>query len=482
MVAEHGCDVDISKRRLLQADENERVELLRLAHADILRIGAVCERMGMTLCIEDSGYKGRHGWLFFTAEAPAARAILLGQAIIKQAGPPSPDLVWELFPHGKSQRHQCLIKLPLGINKKNNRRCLFLNNDSQPYPDQMRFLSAIRPADTEALNLLPPIAPGTDAQDITYGTQNKIMTAPGLQEMVNRCKILKHLILKARDTNYLTHYERVSLLYTLTFAGKDGNQLLHKVMGYCMNYDRHHTQRYIDTRKESPISCARIMENFFEIAESFCDCKFKLPPRSYPSPVLYLLEAEMDSTSSQPLFAQKLADTQKPAPGKSDSPGQTESETAPEETKKPSVLDFKSIFSEENGDVQADENDAENDATPVQNSENVTSQAITPWNDAGQAPVDEELSQALPAHSEQSEKAPETPSGSENAQTDAWSLFLEYLELNHKINQAGSDLQRVSAALEYLFDALPADTLTTAMGSIRRIQKEGGDCEWELKC
>jgi len=478
-------DVDISKRRLLQAGEKEREVLLGTAHADILRISAVCKQKDAALCIEDSGYKGRHGWLFFTGEVPAARAILLGQAIIKKAGPPSPDMVWELFPHGKSQRSQCLIKLPLGINKKNNRRCLFLNNDNRPYPDQMRFLHAIRPVDAKALNLLPPIMPGTDTQDITYGAKDEIMALPGLQEMANRCKILKHLILKARDTNYLTHYERVCLLYTLTFAGEPGCMLLHKVMGYCLNYDRHHTQRYIDNRKESPISCARIMENFFEIAETFCDCKFKLPPRSYPSPVLYLLEAEMDSASSKPLLGQKNTETPEPAPDESDNPSQVETEPVSEKPEKPSVLDFKSIFSEENGNAPADENDDEKTAILIQNDADEASLAITPWNAAAEVPDDKEqsLEQPTPSvQSEQSEAAVEIPSGSENVKTEAWSLFLEYLELNHKINQAGSDLKRVTAALEHLFDDLPADTLSTEIGSIRRIQKEGCGCEWVLKC
>ena len=77
-------------------------------------------------------------------------------------------------------------------------------------------------------------------------------------------------------------------------------------MAYCINYDFNYTQRQVERRKESPVSCAKLMENFFELAETLpCDCKFQLPPRSYPSPVLYLLETELDEACKTEIFPER---------------------------------------------------------------------------------------------------------------------------------------------------------------------------------
>lgn len=96
-------------------------------------------------------------------------------------------------------------------------------------------------------------------------------------KMFKGCAVLSHLVQKARDTNYLTHYERVVLLYTLTFAGQEGTDFLHKVIGYCINYNQHTTRRFVERRKDSPISCAKIGEYFPElIKEKGCLCKFNL--------------------------------------------------------------------------------------------------------------------------------------------------------------------------------------------------------------
>ena len=142
-------DVDTAKRNILEAKESDLQDFRKKAHQDILRIKTVCEQMSLTLYIEDSGYKGRHGWLFFNKEIPAAMAIQLGRNIMKKAGGPSQGMIWELFPMGKSERHKSQIKLPLGINRKNYRRGLFLNEDGHPVSDQALLLKTIRKNNTD---------------------------------------------------------------------------------------------------------------------------------------------------------------------------------------------------------------------------------------------------------------------------------------------------------------------------------------------
>jgi hypothetical protein len=306
--------------------------------------------MGLSLYIEDSGYKGRHGWLFFNRETPVSRAVHLGNEIIKKAGGPSQDMIWELFPKGRIDRHLSAIKLPLGINRKNNKRCLFLNDSGIPEQDQAGMLKSIQKNDIDKIKINIS-AKETDAgQSIIVTDAGEIQAPPQMFAMVNKCKLIKHLINKARDTNYLNHYERVCLLYTLTFAGKEGVDFLHKVMAYCINYDFNYTQRQVERRKESPISCARLMENFFELAETLpCDCKFQLPPRSYPSPVLYLLEAEMDGTCKSEFFPEReMNSDDKQINAETDENQNLENGKNSDEN---SILNFEEIFSMETTDL-----------------------------------------------------------------------------------------------------------------------------------
>ncbi len=55
-------DVDVSKRKILVSDASLLPRFREKTHEDILRIKRVCESMGLSMIVEDSGYKGRHGW------------------------------------------------------------------------------------------------------------------------------------------------------------------------------------------------------------------------------------------------------------------------------------------------------------------------------------------------------------------------------------------------------------------------------------
>ena len=446
-------DVDVAKRAILTADEARVARLVEKTHGDILRIKSVCRELGMPFYIEDSGYKGRHGWVFFDRELNAAKSILLGQEILKRAGGPSDDLVWEMFPHGKIDRHQCLMKLPLGVNRKNNRRCVFLEDDGLPVADPFSMLQAIRKFGENYVQTDAVEARAKPREDIEVGKKGEIEAPDGVREMVNGCGVLKHLVLKARDTSYLTHYERICLLYTITFAGDAGNDFLHQVMRLCMNYNHQCTQRYIDRRKESPISCAKIMENFSDLGERFCGCKFNVPPRGYPSPVLYILEAEMEKTSLPESFSRE---NPSPAdkPGGKDAPG-------PEENQ---LLDFEDIFSDETANGPA--KNGSDDPVPL-------------WESSV-----EQDAMASPA---EPEPAPPglTSLNDEHAgvdPSDGWTLFLEYLRLRQEQQRVAHDLDRATRALERYFELLGKDVLETQTGCVRKIESEGGAFRWELRC
>ncbi|RJQ63776.1 MAG: hypothetical protein C4530_03040 [Desulfobacteraceae bacterium] len=467
-------DVDTAKRALLESEEKDLDAFRKLAHEDLLRIKTVCSQMGLTLYVEDSGYKGRHGWLFFTGEIPAADGIRLGREIMKKAGGPAPGLIWELFPMGKSERHKSQIKLPLGINRKNNRRCLFLNDNNHPVKDQALLVKTIRKGDKAGVSQILAACRVDDERPDGFAgpaAPAKPPLSPGLDRMVKGCKILGHMISKAKDTNYLNHYERTLLLYTLTFAGDEGCDFLHRVIGYCINYDRALTQRQIEKRKESPISCARIKENFPELAETLgCDCRFDLPPKGYPSPVLYYLAGEIDGAR---FF-----------PEKGDKDMVAEAETAEpsgEETSKIRVLDFDRIFSSEPMNVVDETTESDYVVMEVDNEqddsddlqdfpEKESQEAIEP----GQPEILRDLVETADWTPAKCEPAPEIRTGLE------WELFCEYLTLKARQQKIRQEIGDVEARLDRIFGQCEDGRVETVCGVIRRTAGDDGKTTWVI--
>lgn len=414
---------------------------------------------------------------------------------------------------GKSERHLSLIKLPLGINRKNNRRCLFLNPDNHPVVDPALLLKTIKKNSGKDLIRILDAEDGETpgAEQPVIGAKDQIGQAIG--KMINSCKVINHLIAKARDTNYLNHYERMCLLYTLSFAGEDGCAVLHKAISHCINYDYQYTQRQIERRKESPMSCAKIMENFPELAETLpCACKFKLPPRSYPSPILYLLESEIESADPGALPLQPGGEYIEGA--KRDAPSDKPEETG---NKQARLLDFDTIFSEESA-LADDAGEAGSEAPGTSSVEALDPGNITPngrargngyreWENEvpGHAREDEQqsldesafqgpaicgnsLSDLNPACG-QPEKNDELeavgsapPAGPPGGAGDkhAWELMLRYLGLRHSKENIRRRLESVCSELDTLFDRMEADTLETPMGSIRRIRNSGGESSWVI--
>lgn len=450
-------DIDISNRQILGASDSQLNALREKTHQEILRIKNVCNEMGLSLYIEDSGYKGRHGWLFFNRETPVSRAVHLGNEIIKKAGGPSQDMIWELFPKGRIDRHLSAIKLPLGINRKNNKRCLFLNDSGKPEQDQAGVLKSIQKNDIDKIKIISGAKESASEQSIIVTDAGEIQAPTQMFSMVNKCKLIKHLINKARDTNYLNHYERVCLLYTLTFAGKEGVSFLHKVMAYCINYDFNYTQRQVERRKESPVSCAKLMENFFELAETLpCDCKFQLPPRSYPSPVLYLLEAELDGTCKSEIFPErKMKNNDKKTDENQDLNNQNDSDEN-------SILNFEEIFSVETSGLVPKQASFERktDITNLESSACLQDQPVDMHN----------------SNIPEKESKKQLPSKQKVAD-----LFTEYLTFRQKQKKIDEEIGIISEKMEKFFDSDENNTIETMTGIITRAEDNNGNRKWILE-
>ncbi|MFZ2071647.1 MAG: CRISPR-associated primase-polymerase type A1 [Halobacteriota archaeon] len=284
-------DIDIDQKALLEyaKDDKETTKLHQLTHQDAVKIASVCDELKIPVLIEDSGYKGRHLWFFFGECIPAKLARLLLKFIADRAGKPGGGIHREIFPTYNKRRgkeYGPLIKLPLGIHKRTNRRCLFLDREGNPLPDQMMALSQVRQINQQKVEEII----------LTYGVKSR--AAPRkreaesslVQSVLSGCKVINYLVNKARETHYLNNAERVTLLYTFGHLGQEGEDFLHKVISNCINYDYEYTEKKIRKMKSFPISCPKIREKHEDIALDLgCNCDFKIPPGGYPSPILHAL-------------------------------------------------------------------------------------------------------------------------------------------------------------------------------------------------
>ncbi len=446
-------DVDTAKKSILQHGEAALDEFRRKAHSDCLRIKKACAELGGRLYVEDSGYKGRHGWLFFDQPVDAARAISLGRRILQVAGGPSPQMIWELYPMGKSERHRSLIKLPLGINRKSGRRCLFLKDDGDPIDDQGLLLKTIEKASfIQMSNRLSRRRQPRPVGRTAASDPELPGLSSGLQAMIDGCGVLRHLIDKARDTHYLTHFERICLLYTLTFAGVEGEAYLHQVIGYCINYSQDYTQRQIDQRKDNPISCARIMELFPELTEALpCACDLKPPGRGYPSPVLHFLNVEIQPSTApfEETETQTHTQTEPPVGLEAmvlDKTPSVEGKQRQSETN--ALLDFEKIFHEEAKDAASTLLGAFEER-PGEASPRETDAAKQPEN-AATSPCAEPWCVAT---------GRDVP-----MRVDA--LALEYCRLQGAIIRHRQRLQELAKELEEIFAEMPERRVRTPLGEV----------------
>jgi hypothetical protein len=286
-------DIDIDKKALLEHanDIEKQQKLHQLTHKDAVKVASICDDLGIPMLIEDSGYKGRHLWFFFEKPIQAKLARTFLKFIIEKAGEPESGIHREIFPNCdklKGKGYGPLIKLPFGIHKSTSRRCLILDRNGNPLPEQMEALSEIKYISQKKLeelifsHIIKPAAALAKKEE-----------TPLVNSMLSGCKVINYLADKAKETHYLNNSERVTLLYTLGILGDEGKSFLHKVIGNCINYDFDYTEKQIKKMKPYPISCYRIREKHEDFALGLgCNCSLKFPPGGYPSPVLHAFKRQ----------------------------------------------------------------------------------------------------------------------------------------------------------------------------------------------
>lgn len=292
-------DIDISKREMLTSSGNQEIrrELLQLALEKAKEFQKICYNLGLNTYIEYSGGKGYHVWLFFEEWIATRYANLLQDIILSKQKANDPRLCVECFPNKARVKEDKIgqgIKLPWGRHFQTGEYTYFVGKDFSFMSRQKEMQDGVARYSVAALKRV--IAANTEEKLQTKNKRELNLKqfgdiSEGVKTVLVRCGLMAHLCEKAKRTGYLSHSERLTILYVFGHLGNEGKEFVHQIMGYTLNYQYSITEKYIKRLPEKPISCIKLRDQYKQVtAEIGCNCNFRRTPNCYPSPVLHVIK------------------------------------------------------------------------------------------------------------------------------------------------------------------------------------------------
>lgn len=266
--------------------------------------------------IEYSGNRGYHIWIFLDRPVPAYKVKVILEKILEQINISNPVSV-EVFPkqseHGGGLGN--LIKLPLGIHRKTNRRCSFVDDNFEEIPKQLDYLLSIHPNRAEEIENLyrelydQQIEQFEKDKNERRATRSHIRTQgenikKQLRQQIHKdesdpcktisrgCSILSQIITKIDQEAYITEEEErllVNILYPIT----NSRSLITELLRRTINYSQPRLEILLSNSSKVPITCEEIKKEIvnsnIDLSLAKCTCKFS---SAYNSPIAYLKQGE----------------------------------------------------------------------------------------------------------------------------------------------------------------------------------------------
>lgn len=256
--------------------------------------------VGVPALLEDSGYKGRHLWVFLTAPAPGPRVHAAARAL-SALGPADADLRVEAFPKQGQVRPDGLgnlVKLPLGLHLRSGRRADLLGEGGEPLADPWPVLRSAPRIGLEELERVVPAAPpaaapveagdGPPAPPVAERPWNEgdFDASPTVGAVLRGCAVLREVVRDTLASRRVSREAAMALNHALGHL-PDGpravNYLYDRVPGAAPEL------RMGAPHRGSPVSCARIRQRLAGVADRVgCDCAFDVRPGGYAHPLLHL--------------------------------------------------------------------------------------------------------------------------------------------------------------------------------------------------
>jgi group II intron reverse transcriptase/maturase len=267
-------------------------------------------------------------WLLFAEAVTAARARALLSLVSQRAGQPPAAITREIFPQQdvvRPDKPGSAMLLPLGRDARTGERSWLLDETFAPAPDACGALRAVAPLSGEqvitALGLKPrgvppsaakaPIAMSTAASASAPRTATTVagpgpaasvdpvalatspfQALPRAQEVYKGCAVLRHMVDQAVSGAGLSTSDRLLVADILGRTGDEGTPAAEAVFRHLDDHRPGMGARFVARLYPHPTSCARIRQKLPELtARVGCDCRFRVPPGAYPTPVLHVLGA-----------------------------------------------------------------------------------------------------------------------------------------------------------------------------------------------
>ena len=296
-------DVDVSKKVLLKFNRgtDEFKEYLKKALYKAYDIVKVLREMGIQGYVEYSGCRGYHVWIFFTEWIPVRYQTLLMDIVIQRIDT-CEDITVECFP-GKQKikpgKPGQPVKIPYGMHCRTGEYSYFIDDAGEIITDINRLVDVFAKSSPDAIKRVVAASAGVNVtrEGIDVDSDLDVFgdLSISVREVLKKCNLMRYLCQKAAKTAYLTHFERLSILYVFGHLGDEGQQFVHKVMSLTLNYQYQITEKFIRKLPEKPISCPKLRDQYKNLtAEIGCSCNFRRSKKCYPSPVLHAVSLSND--------------------------------------------------------------------------------------------------------------------------------------------------------------------------------------------
>lgn len=296
---------------------------------DARRVAAAVRALGLSPVLSIEPGRSLMVWVLFQEAVTAARGRTLLSLILHRAGDPPAGVIRELLPAqdtAKPDKPGTGVLLPLGLDPRTGERAWFFDDQMLPVIDACAWLRGLRPdpADkvAEAVGVqksrLPVLtsattkaplpaarttgteaqakAPGDDAgprpTGVATGAGAVFHDLPRAAEVLTGCAVLRHFVDQAVRGGGLSTSERYLTAEILGRLGQEAVPALDAVFRHLEDWRPGMGARFSQRLYPHPTSCGRIRQRLPELTSRVgCDCRFRVPPGAYPTPVLHAMGA-----------------------------------------------------------------------------------------------------------------------------------------------------------------------------------------------
>ncbi len=292
---------------------------------DARRLGAAIRALDLTPVYSVEPGRAHVVWVLFAEAVTGARARTLIEVIQHRAGPADPSVTREVLPTQETVKRDkpgTGVLLPLGLDPRSGDRAWFCDDSLVPVPDPCAWLRALvpdpatkvaaavgvrpklpplrapaaKPAPAIVRSNAPPSEAPTDGRargpDAVALATSPFVELPRAQEVYQGCNVLRHFVDRAIRGEGLGISDRMLVTEILGRLGNESMPSLDGVVRHLEDYRPGMPARLLQRLYPHPTSCGRIRQRLPELtARVGCDCRFRIPPGGYPTPVLHAVGA-----------------------------------------------------------------------------------------------------------------------------------------------------------------------------------------------